>query len=151
MGFLNDLGLDSVESDPGTFPDGKYRGFLFDCKMVQYKDTSKGQALVLTYKIADGPHKGKTIDEWKTANAFDDAQKKSWLKQRITSLGVPESRLNSVEPNDLIGTEIIFTKKQKGEYHNVTYVEVATADNTLPVPSQPTASVGASDDISDLL
>ena len=153
MGFLSDLGLDSVDADPNSFPDAKYAAFVYDAKMISYKDSSKGQALVLTYKIADGLQKGKTIDEWKTANPFDDAQKKAWLKQRILSIGIPESKLNDVDPDDLIGTPIYFTKKQKGEYHNVTFVEPRAEGDSLSVTESPAnAGVAASTtDISDLL
>lgn len=124
-GFLADLGLDSVESDPNHLPDATYVGALFDCKVVHYKDASKGKAVVFTYKVTEGEHKGKSIDEWKSANAFDEPSKKAWLKQRMLSLGVPESRINAVNPDDLIGTAIKFTVKQKGEYRNVTFVTLA--------------------------
>lgn len=127
-GFLSDLGLDSVETDPNHLPDATYKGYLTDCKVVQFKDASKGQALVFTYKVSEGPHKGKTIDEWKTANKFDPANKKAWLKSRILSLGVPESRLNILNPDDLIGTPVSFTVKKKGEYTNVTFVKERNED-----------------------
>lgn len=121
-GFLSDLGLDNVEADPNHLPDATYLGYLTDCKVVQFKDVSKGKAVVFTYKVDEGEHKGKTIDEWKPANTFDDATKKAWLKQRLLSLGVPESRINAVNPDDLIGTAVKFSVKQKGEYRNVTFV-----------------------------
>lgn len=123
-GFLADLGLDNVETDPNHLPDSTYFGFLTECKVIHYKDASKGKALVFTYKVGEGEHKGKTIDEWKSANSFDEPSKKSWLKQRILSLGVPESRINSLNPEDLAGTAVKFTVKQKGEYRNVTFVSV---------------------------
>ena len=123
-GIFADLGLDEVDEDPNTFPASTYRGFVYDCKVVTYKDAAKGRALVLTYKIADGgQHKGKTVDEWKSCNTFDDASKKAWLKRRLMSLGVPENRLSQVNPEDLIGTEVDFTTKKSGEYTNVTFVK----------------------------
>lgn len=121
-GFLADVGLDSVEADPNHLPDATYLGYLTDCKIVHYKDAAKGKAVVFTYKVDEGDHKGKVIDEWKSANSFDDAQKKGWLKQRIISLGVPESRVGAVNPDDLIGTAVKFSVKAKGEYRNVTFV-----------------------------
>lgn len=121
-GFLADLGLDSVEADPNHLPTSTYNGYVTDCKIVEAKDKSKGKFLVFTYKVSDGEHRGKTIDEWKSANAFDEKKKKSYLKQRILSLGVPEARLGSVSPEDLTGIAVRFTVKQKGEYTNVTFV-----------------------------
>lgn len=121
-GFLADLGLDDVETDPNHLPDATYLGYVTDAKVVHYKDSSKGKALVFTYKVSEGEHRGKTIDEWKSANSFDEPTKKSWLKNRLVSLGVPDSKMGSVSPEDLTGIAVKFTVKQKGEYRNVTFV-----------------------------
>jgi hypothetical protein len=141
MGFLSDLSLDTVSDDVNAFPDGTYEAFLYEAKLIQYKDTSKGQALVLTYKIADGPHSGKTIDEWKSCNAFDDERAKGWLKARIKSLGVPESRYDTVDPEDLVGIKLLISKKQKGEYHNVTSVKLSDGSSSSSVGASTSASV----------
>ena len=126
-GFLADLGLDEIDEDPNAFPDGTYNAYLTEAKVVNLKDSAKGKRLVLTYKIADGPHKGKTIDEWKSINAFDSARDKAFLKSRILSLGIPESRISSLDVNDLVGTEVRITKKQNGQYRNVTNVVLGHA------------------------
>lgn len=147
-GIFADLGLDEVDADPNHLPDSTYRGVVYDAKIVHYKDAAKGKALVLTYKVTDPEsiHKGKTIDEWKSANKFDDAQKKGWLKNRLISLGVPESRIAQVSVKDLIATDIFFTVKKKGEYINVTFVRLADE-------SEVSASSGGSSSVSvdDLL
>ena len=131
-GFLNDLGLENVETAPA---DGKYAAYLYDCKFVEYKDTSKGKALVFTYRIADGKFKGEDIQEWKSANAFDDNTKKKWLKARVLSLGVPESRIGAVNPQDLVGLAVWITIKKNGEYTNVNKVELRDeAGNATAAP-----------------
>lgn len=122
MSIFDDLGLDDIDPDPNAFPDGTYNAFLFEAKVVALTDTSKGKRLVLTYKLADGPHKGKTIDEWKSINAFDDARSKAYLKARILSLGVPEDAIKSLDPANLVGLEVRITKKQNGQYANVNNV-----------------------------
>lgn len=156
MGFLADLGLDSVEADPNALPDNTYPAFVYDAKMVAYKDTSKGKALVLTYKIADGPHKGKTIDEWKSANSFDDARQKGFLKQRILSLGIPETKIADLDLDDLKGLAVTIKTKKNGQYTNVNYA--APRDENAPSPSDSggasvgaSAGAGSSSSIADLL
>jgi hypothetical protein len=134
MGFLSDLNLQDV-SDPFDFPDGKYQGWLFDATIQPYKDAEKGNALILTYKIDDPnqpDHKGKTIQEWFSISNVpsNTAQKKGFLKRRLESLGIPESRHNDVEVSDLIGLPVIFSKKRNGDYNNVTYVELRSGFQT---------------------
>lgn len=156
MGFLADLGLDTVESDPNAIPDNKYPAFVFAANIVKYKDTSKGQALVLTYKIADGPHKGKTVDEWKSANSFDTVQQKGYLKQRLVQIGIPESKLNELDPDDLVGLPVTITTKKNGEYTNVRYAAARDENdlgdaNSAPVSNGASSSAGSSASIADLL
>jgi uncharacterized protein involved in high-affinity Fe2+ transport len=126
-GFLADLGLDEIDDDPNAFPDGTYNAYLTEAKVVALKDAAKGKRLVLTYKIFDGDHKGKTIEEWKGINKFDSARDKAWLKSRMLSLGVPEDKINSISPDDLTGIAVRITKKQNGQYRNVTNVVLGHA------------------------
>lgn len=136
MGFLSDLGLDDVDSDPNALPDGTYKAALFECKIIEAKDAAKGKFVVFTYKVTDpdSKYQGTTIDEWKSANSFDEPRKKAWLKQRIMSLGVPEARVNAVDPSDLLGTAVDVTVKQKGEYRNVTFVKLSDESSAAAEP-----------------
>lgn len=121
-GFLADLDLENQEADPNAFPDSTYNAYLTEAKVVALKDAAKGKRLVLTYKLFDGEHKGKTIDEWKSINTFDDARSKAFLKTRLLSLGVPEDQLSKINPTDLVGIAVRITTKQNGEYRNVNNV-----------------------------
>jgi hypothetical protein len=106
--------------------------------VVALKDAAKGKRLVLTYKIFDGDHKGKTIEEWKGINKFDSARDKAWLKSRMLSLGVPEDKINSISPDDLTGIAVRITKKQNGQYRNVTNVvlgHAGTEEDAAPAVS----------------
>lgn len=146
-GFLNDLALDQVETDPA---DGVYRAFVYDVKTVNYKDTAKGKAVVFTYRIADGKFKGEDVQEWKSANSFDDNTKKKWLKARILSLGVPESRLTNLDPQDLVGLEVMITLKKNGQYLNVNKVELVQSGNAAATPEQASAPASVNAALSDL-
>lgn len=137
---LFDFDLESVDEDPNSFPDGTHKASVYKIEVVKLKDASKGKSLVFTYRLQEGEHKGKDIQEWKSANSFDDAKKKAYLKSRLLSLGIPETRLNSLNSQDLedlVGTMVFITKKTNGKYHNVTNVRlddgssVATTANDL--------------------
>lgn len=122
-----DFDLNAVDEDPNAFPDGTHKASVYKAEVVKYKDASKGKAIVFTYRLQEGDHKGKDIQEWQSANSFDTSTKKSYLKRRLLSLGIPESRLNTLtmeDLSDLIGTMVFITKKQNGQYHNITNVRL---------------------------
>jgi hypothetical protein len=89
---------------------------------IKKNTPDEGVRLVLTYTLQDGQHKGKTIDEWKNCDPKASERDKSWLKSRLKSLGVPESKMGEIDPGDLKGIEVRITKKRNGEYENVTNV-----------------------------
>lgn len=154
-GFLNDLGVDWGGVSTSNAPsDGTHHGYLTKAEVRTKKDTTK--SLVLTYRVADGENEqGKTIDEWKslpitvqgpTGPRFateDDERNARFLKQRLISLGVPEDRINTLNPGDLQGTEVYFTVKSKGEYTNVTFVKLAAEVNASPLMAGNTAPAQA--------
>jgi hypothetical protein len=125
-GFLNDLGLDNVEADPNYISDGDHPGFVFDSKVVTKKDNTK--SWVLTFKVApeDTDYAGKTQDEWYSLSVLKDgalaapsAQQKSYLKKRVLSLGVPESKVATFDPAEVIGTAVFFGIRHRNGYQNV--------------------------------
>ena len=124
--IFGDLDIASAADNPFEVPDNTYDCFLTDAVVRKSKDGTK-KGLALTYRVASGDHEGKNISEWKTipepedpANpSAEDKQAMSWLKQRMLSLGVPEARMNSVQPSDLVGTHVYVTVKNKDGYTNV--------------------------------
>lgn len=128
-GFLNDLDLGDTNADPNYIADSKYRAFVYQSEVRTKKDDTR--AWVITYKIApDQKHAGQTQQEWfdllpKDSTAPNAELKRSFLKKRILSLGVPESKIGQVNPNDLIGTEVSLTIKHKDGYQNVGNVDLA--------------------------
>lgn len=158
MGFLNDLtpGLDWNEgvSDPNRVAEGKHHAFVYNVKVMDLTARGKGKSLVITYKMAeDDAEKGKTVDEWRGIPAVTadgkfatdkDATNASWLKRRLQDLGVPEDKINTIEPNDLVGTEVYVTFKNNGQYQNVAKCEVVGAGGQ-------TASSASAASISDLI
>lgn len=138
--FLNDLDLQNAPTDPNFLPEGKYPAFLYDLKI---KDIQKNntRALIISYKISDldSENQGKTKTEFKTlpkmengVYADDDSKRNAaFLKQRLLSLGVPESELNDMKREDLLGTPVWITIKQVKEYYNISAVELRETESSV--------------------
>lgn len=142
-GFLNDLGLENVSEDPNHIADGLYRAFVYGSE-VRTKQSTGTKSWVLTYKIAPGQqHAGQTQQEWFDLDPKgDNAElKRSFLKKRVLSLGVPESKINSIQPNDLVGIEVSMKIVHRNGYQNVGNIDLAGGG----------ATPAASADIADLL
>ena len=66
------------------------------------------------------------------------------LKKRLLALGVPESKVNSVKPADLIGAPVVLTLVQNKDYVNIArnngvVAKQDSAETVLPVPEAPPA------------
>ena len=127
MGLFGDLDIASAEDNPWAVPANTYEADLYEVEVRENKDKTK-KGLSFTFKISSGEHKGKTVAEWKTlptgADTPEDKRNASYIKQRLTSLGVPESRMNTVEVTDLVGTPVIMDVVVNGEYTNVKSIKV---------------------------
>jgi hypothetical protein len=149
-GFLNDLGLDNVEADPNYISDGPHPGFVFDSKVVTKKDNTK--SWVITYKVApeDESFAGKTQDEWYNVTN-PSADQKSWLKKRVLSLGVPESKVGAFDPAEVIGTAVFFNIRHKNGYQNVGEVTLRDEATGEAVAQAAPAQAAPAATVSDLL
>lgn len=145
MGLFGDLDVKSAEDNPWFVPSNTYKADVFS---VEVKDGKNGKGLSIVYKISEGDHKGKTVSEWKNIPSKEEADTEegkkaaSYLKMRLASLGVPEARMNDVEPADLTGTAVIVTVKVNGEYSNVNKVELAEGADTPAAPTQAFSGFG---------
>jgi hypothetical protein len=136
--IFGDLDIASAADDPFAVTDGTYYATLTKCSKEESSRGSKG--LTFEYTIHDAEDEqmdGRKISEWKTIPEADDenaALHMSFIKQRLKSLGVPESEMNTVKPDELIGLEVIVTvatkksKKDDQEYQNVTKMRLNTDD-----------------------
>lgn len=123
MGLFDELDLKNAPADPNAIPNGDYVAYLTDVKPGTSQKAPDHKYVIFQYKIEDdGPYNGAEISEWKSADPSDDERKKGWLKQRLISLGVPEDRVDEVEPDDIIGTKVVLQVKQNGQYTNVNRV-----------------------------
>lgn len=133
MSLFGDLDIAAAADDPFNIDEGVYAGVVSGVTTKKSNDGTK-KGLVLTYTVTDedSPMVGRKIDEWKNMPQPEDPHNMtpeeerdaSFLKMRLKSLGVAEEDMNTVGPEDLISTEVIFTVKKKGEYTNVVKVEL---------------------------
>lgn len=123
------LDLESAADDPFAIPDSTYKAYLTD---VQKKPTRDGSKVGVTfkYRISEGDYKDQEVTEWKSANPGDDIRTKSFLKQRIVSLGVPADRIGVVDPGDLIGKEVYITVKNRNGFANINKVTLVDASES---------------------
>ncbi len=131
MGIFGDLDVASASDNPWLVPANTYECTVYTAEVKRDKNEVLG--LELIYKISSGEHEGKTVREWKQIpepadpkNLTPDEKKAtSYLKMRLLSFGVPESRMNSMNINDILGLDVIVKVTLNGDYTNVSRVDLA--------------------------
>jgi hypothetical protein len=127
MGLFGDLDIASANDDPFSVPDDKYKVVVISAEVA--KSNAGNIGLKIGYSITEGAYAGNSsLQTWnEIPNKLSDSeygmlldeekgkyeQKKSFLKKTMLDLGIPESRINSVDPGDLIGLTAIATVKNK--------------------------------------
>lgn len=138
MGLFGELDVASVSEDILNTPDGTYPAVLtkVTASKSQSKKDERGQAqlgVTFTYTITDpdSPQNKMKVTQYQTVPqpngeemTADEMRNAAYLKRLMTNLGVPEDRVNDVEPSDLIGAEVYITTKKNGDYINVVSVKL---------------------------
>jgi hypothetical protein len=121
------LDIESAQNDPFKVDDGTYHATVTGAKVAP---TNAGDkiGLTITYKITDeGDMEGKDVKEWQNIPQPADPQNPtteekrsaSYLKARLLALGVPADGMNKMQPEDLLGTDVIITVAEKDGYTNI--------------------------------
>lgn len=141
MGLFGDLDVESAADDPFKVEPGVYEATVTDVAVGPTKDGSKtGMTIIFTISPTDEDNAGKTVREWKQIPmpadpkklSADDKRAMSFLKSRLLDLGIPETRVNDVLPEDLIGKEVTITVKQgKNDFMNVSRVTLLQDTSSL--------------------
>lgn len=140
MGLFGDLDVASANDNPWFVPANTYEADVYKVEVKSDKNGNKGLSII--YKISSGEHKGKTVSEWKAIpspadpkHLTEEEQKATdYLKMRMLSLGIPEERMNTAEPNDLQGLPVLVKVTVNDEYTNVNKVELRTAGTGASEP-----------------
>ena len=156
MGLFGDNDIAGAE-DLGV-KDGTYEGIVSNVTTTANKNDETMMNLILSYDLEDVPF---PVREWKSFPhpdyadelQWDDTNRdekgnteksrkkraKSFMKERLRSLGVPQERMNSLDPDDLIGLPVVVTiKKGDNGYAQVVRVsQPVEGHSSLPSPQGP--------------
>lgn len=117
--------------DPFEIADGTYKAVTGGTK-VQVSEAKGKKGLAFTYTIDDpeSPYNGRKASEWKNIPKSEDKgspeydKDLGYLKQRLASLGVPESKMNSIQPEELDDIPVVIVVKNNPPYVNVQRVSL---------------------------
>lgn len=138
-GLFGDLDLASVSEDILTIPDGTYSAVVVKISpsQSQSKMDERGKpqsGITVTFQIidTDSEYNEQKVTHYQTIPQVPDseemtaAEKKNaaYLKRLLRNLGVPEERMNTVEPSELVGTDVYITTKKNGDFINVVGVKL---------------------------
>lgn len=147
MSLFDGIDIASADDLSKGMPPGSYPAVVSDVrKEVGSKKNPDGNFLVIEYTV-DGFEFPAREKKWIPTDVEVQADPKSarlarsFLKDRLLSLGVPPERLNAVGPENLIGIEVTITMKERDGYTNVS--RVALRDGTAEPVSLPKATAPA--------
>lgn len=151
----DDFETDVEEYNP-NLPAGTYEvivsGVTVETRKDKNDESVEHDYLVITYTITEeeSGHKGKSHREWQRivpgrAITEDDKRSRQFIKTRMLSLGIPENQINTVEPEDIVGTEGALTlvpQRNNPDYNNVRKFALFQSGPSvdLPVDETPTAT-----------
>lgn len=158
MGLFDELDEDFTEVEEPTLgiPAGTYEAML---SSISTETKDSGTFLVFTYTVTEeGPYKGKSHKEFKKtvvgrAQNDKDREALGYIKQRLSSLGVPPDRMNSIDVDDLVGTELALTlvnQRNNPDYRNVQKIVLLDASADVPELPEPASSKKAAAKLEDV-
>lgn len=151
--LFGDLDVASAADDPFSLPVDTYLCTITKAERAATSATKdltpaeQKMGLKLEYTVTEGAYSGNIIQDWKEIpkkvpageQDADYLRKLSFLKQRILSFGVPESRINGVKPEELLGTDIVVTLTKSKKDNTRIFIQ-----KIVPADSNNSAGVGSS-------
>jgi hypothetical protein len=135
MSFLNDTGVIGMEATESDFfvANGVYPAIISDSKIAEFNGANKWQ---ITYKVHHEVENfgGKTVSEWFDLSPDIADKYKQWLVRRLASLSISREEQLTLEPADVIGTEVTITVKNKPSadgtrtFTNITKVDLGASE-----------------------
>jgi hypothetical protein len=114
MSFLQDAGVVGVEAQEADFSvaNGVYPAMVTDSKIDDFNGKTKW---MITYKIDSEveTYGGRTVSEWFDLDPDLPDNRKQFLVRRLASLEISAEEQETLEPADIIGTEVTITVKNK--------------------------------------
>lgn len=139
-GFFGEFDIEGAADDPFSIPPGTYRGAItaFDGdKGGEKKDGSgpyKGMEFTLT--VSEGPQEGAEFPAYFPLPTGQESTRsagfmRSAVKRFLAGLEVPPERMNTVDPNELLGLDVIFkvverpSKNSSRKFRNLDEIRLA--------------------------
>lgn len=114
MGFLENAGVVGIKANEPDFSvaNGVYPAGISDSKIDQFNGVTKWQ---ITYKIHPDVDifGGRTVSEWFDLSPDLAEERKQFLVRRLASLNIGQEEQKTLEPADIIGTEVTITVRNK--------------------------------------
>ena len=147
-GLFEELDIAGANDDPWSMPEITYAAVVSD---LEIKVNEKGNhGMYFKYKVTEGEYADREVQEYKRLPHPQDAEKlegkkladaRSYIKQRLASLGIPEERMNTVSKDDIVGIECYISTKMNGNFVNIRQVSLTAGDDvssgTTAVDSNP--------------
>lgn len=114
MSFFGDFDIADAPEDPFNIEDGVYDGVVSAFKMTEGKRQSddtpySGLTVTLTPDNKDNPPYAHYLPLPNESDTdYVTNIKLSKIKQFLTGCGVPQSRMNDIEEDDIVGTAVTF-------------------------------------------
>lgn len=134
MSFLQNAGIVGIEATESDFfvANGVYPATVSDSKIDLFNGKTKWQ---ITYRISPDIENfgGKLVSEWFDLDPALAPERKQFLVRRLASLHISQEDQQTLEPADILGTEVVITVKNKPSadgsrtFTNVTKVVLADA------------------------
>lgn len=146
MSLFEGLDVASASDDPWGVSVGWHKTVITKCEV---KPTAKGdkKGVNWAFQVTEGADKGSTHTDWQWVPAADDhsdeaERAKKFLKQRMVKLGIPQDRINQVEPSDMVGIEpYIEIKEAKSGNRFIAEIKLdAPPAGTLSAAAAPAAN-----------
>lgn len=138
MGFLDKTGVADVVLTESDFSvaNGVYPATITDSKVMHPGGDESRESWQISYRIDPEveTYGGRWVSEFFDLDPNLSDDKKQWLKRRLASLEIPDDELADMQPQDIIGTEVTVTVKNKPSktdptvvYTNVTKVVLGSS------------------------
>lgn len=136
-GFLDKAGITDLKPTETDFSvaNGVYQATINDSKIGEFNGKTKWQ---ITYRIDPDTetYGGRTVSEWFDLDPDLPADRKQFLVRRLASLHINTEEQKTMEPEDILGTEVTITVKNKPSadgsrmFTNITRVVVGAEAHT---------------------
>jgi len=126
MGFLNNLSLDQIDDSSVDYSinNGVYPAMISDSKIMS-SPKSGDNLWQITYKLDSDVQTfgGRTVSEFFNLDPNLPDDRKTWIKRRLTSLGINAEEASNMDPGDIIGVEVTITVRNK-QVQDKTYTNI---------------------------